>query len=161
MPFDETNDHRTKINPCKALARLHAPTTLTVSVLYKNERFNIFTKIVIQCVLVTSFSVTHKGCCHFLLPINLFKPPKPTLPVINPKSPIVATLRSIQKYIIKFQYNYTGKTFVPLRKDKGMKHLVFSAKEIMRACLPIQCVESVFIAVYLTNGIDRVSDGSS
>jgi hypothetical protein len=66
-------------------------------------------------------------------------------------------MQAIQRYLSSFQYNFTGQTFVPLRRDKGMKHLVFSAKALMRECLPIQCVEALFIGVFLTNGIEEVS----
>lgn len=66
-------------------------------------------------------------------------------------------LRAIQRYISAFEYNYTGRTFVSLRRDKGMRHLIFSAKLLMRECLPIQCVEALFIGVHLTNGIEEVS----
>ena len=66
-------------------------------------------------------------------------------------------LCAIQRYISAFEYNYTGRTYVPLRRDKGMRHLVYSAKVLMRECLPIQCVEALFIGVQLTNGVEEVS----
>ena len=66
-------------------------------------------------------------------------------------------LYAIQRYISAFEYNFTGRTFVSLRRDKGMRHLVYTAKVLMRECLPIQCVEALFIGVHLTNGFTDVS----
>jgi hypothetical protein len=149
MPFDKRNENETSKHLCNTLVRVHDRTYLTVSVLTGKSHCEMYACDWLQ--------INSQKLMSFVSVANALKPPKPILPVINSKSPIITTLRSIQKYILDFQYNYTGRIFVPLRKDKGMKHLVFSAKEIMRACLPIQCVESVFVAVYLTNGIDSVS----
>lgn len=63
-------------------------------------------------------------------------------------------VRAIQRYISALEYNYTGQSFVSLRRDRGMKHLIFAAKEIIRLSLPIQCVEGLFLAVYFTNGME-------
>ncbi|GMI17953.1 hypothetical protein TrLO_g8019 [Triparma laevis f. longispina] len=37
-----------------------------------------------------------------------------------------------------------------MRKDRGMKHIVNISKQIIKEGLPIQCVEAVFLGVYLT-----------
>ena len=37
-----------------------------------------------------------------------------------------------------------------------MKHLVYTAKCMMREPYPIQCVEAVFLAVHLTNSMKEV-----
>jgi len=66
-------------------------------------------------------------------------------------------IHKIQQYINKFEYNYTGESYFSLRKDKGMKHLVYTAKCMMREPYPIQCVEAVFLGVHLTNSIKDVS----
>lgn len=65
-------------------------------------------------------------------------------------------LQKIQFYIIAFEYNYTGKQFFVLKRDRGMKHLVYTAKCIMREVFPIQCVDAVFLSVHLTNGMEKV-----
>lgn len=82
------------------------------------------------------------------------QPPTPSLPLINPTMSTQRRVRAIQRYISALQYNYTGQSFVSLRRDKGMKHLIFSAKALVRESLPIQCVEGLFLAVYFTNGIE-------
>ena len=84
------------------------------------------------------------------------QPKTPTLPLMHLMS-VPRRMKCIQRYISSFEYNFTGQTFVSLRRDKGMKHLVFSAKTLMRQCLPIQCVQSLFIGVHLTNGMEEVS----
>ncbi|GMH83326.1 hypothetical protein TrST_g4345 [Triparma strigata] len=59
--------------------------------------------------------------------------------------------RQIQRYITSFQYNHTGlPPFFKMRKDRGMKHVVNICKQIIKEGLPIQCVEAVFLGVYLT-----------
>ena len=63
-------------------------------------------------------------------------------------------VRAIQRFISALEYNYTGQSFVSLRRDRGMKHLIFAAKAIIRAYLPIQCVEGLFLGVYFTNGME-------
>lgn len=94
-------------------------------------------------------SLSHDFSCH--------QPQTPTPPSINPTMSMPRRMKAIQRYLSSFEYNFTGQTFVSLRRDKGMKHLVFSAKTLMRECLPIQCVEALFIGVFLTNGIEEVS----
>merc|ERR1719230_942717 len=37
-----------------------------------------------------------------------------------------------------------------MRRDRGLKHVSLTAKDIIREALPIQCVEAVFLACYLT-----------
>lgn len=65
----------------------------------------------------------------------------------------------IQKFILSFQYNYTGQPFVKMNKSRGMSHISSVAKEIIRISLPIQCIEAVFLGCFLTaelNNIDRI-----
>ena len=38
-----------------------------------------------------------------------------------------------------------------MKRDRGLKHVTTTAKEIMREALPIQCVEAVFLAILLTS----------
>jgi hypothetical protein len=63
---------------------------------------------------------------------------------------------AIQKYIESFEYNYSGKPFFKLIKSKGTKHVHASATSLMEAALPIQCVEAVFIALFLTSPLKSV-----
>jgi hypothetical protein len=54
------------------------------------------------------------------------------------------------------RYNHTGTNYFTLRRDRGLQSLASTAKEIMREALPIQCVEGVFLSVYLTSGMREV-----
>jgi hypothetical protein len=65
-------------------------------------------------------------------------------------------VKQIQQFILQFEYNHTGIVFFATKRKRGMKHLVYTAKLIMKEALPIQCVEAVFLAVHLTNGIKSV-----
>jgi len=68
-----------------------------------------------------------------------------------PNTPYPSLHRTIQRYISSFQYNHTGlPPFFTLRRDKGLKHVVAVSKEMIKEGLPIQCVEAVFLGVYLT-----------
>lgn len=56
------------------------------------------------------------------------------------------------------RYNHTGTLYFALRKDRGMNHLHGVAKQIMHDALPIQCIEAVFLATYLTGAFDNVRE---
>jgi len=43
-----------------------------------------------------------------------------------------------------------GVSYVKKRRDRGSAHVMVTAKELIREALPIQCVEAVFIGLYLT-----------
>ena len=49
------------------------------------------------------------------------------------------------------RYNHTGRDYVTKKRDRGLKHVALTAKEIIREALPIQCVEAVFLGCYLTS----------
>ena len=49
-----------------------------------------------------------------------------------------------------FEYNYSGKPFLKLKKTGGADHIEFAAKNLIKMSLPIQCVEAVFLGIYLT-----------
>ena len=103
-------------------------------------------------VLLNSLGVT--TCAQTLIFLCIPSQPQiPSLPLLIPTMSFPRKVRTIQRYILALEYNYTGQQFVQLRRDKGMKHLVFKAKAIIRQSLPIQCVEGLFLAVYFTNGI--------
>lgn len=61
-------------------------------------------------------------------------------------------LEAIQQFINKFEYNYSGKPFVKMKRTLGADHVFSCAEEIMTVALPIQCVEATFIGLYLTCG---------
>jgi hypothetical protein len=82
--------------------------------------------------------------------------PRPQEPVLPPTLPMQAKLTAMQRFISAFEYNYTGVTYVTLRKDRGMLSIMSSAKEIVYKALPIQCIEAVFLGVYLTRELKEV-----
>lgn len=65
-------------------------------------------------------------------------------------------LHNIQKYIESFEYNYTGKPFLQMKKSRGSSHIQLCAKQIINAALPIQCVEAVFLGTFLSSTLKRV-----
>lgn len=58
--------------------------------------------------------------------------------------------------ILEFEYNYSGKPFLKLKKSGGPAHIDFCVKELIRISLPIQCVEAVFIACRLTAELETI-----
>lgn len=88
---------------------------------------------------------------------SLDPPPRsPRLPILSKDMPIRSKLFAIQKFIESFQYNYRGVPFIQLRKDRGMHHIFTATNTIIRAALPIQCVEACFIASVLTTELTEV-----
>lgn len=82
-------------------------------------------------------------------------PPSPRAPELSGLS-VKQKLTQIQRFIEAFQYNYSGKPFVNLKRSRGMAHVYSTAKEIIRAGLPIQCVEATFLGCLLTAGMKEV-----
>ena len=76
-----------------------------------------------------------------------------------PGTPIPKKIATFQKFISSFEYNYTGETYVVLQRDRGMSRLAAIAREIITKALPIQCIEAVFLAVYLTRDMKEVGWG--
>ena len=84
---------------------------------------------------------------------SLKAPPMPKRP--NLKSGTTKSkLQALSRYIHAFEYNHTGKSYFKMSRDRGLKHVHFTAREIIREALPIQCVEAVFLAVHLTAELD-------
>ena len=86
-------------------------------------------------------------------------PPMPVLPDTHSALSVKQKICAIQKFISAFQYNYSGSPFVRMQKNRGMKHVSSCAKQIISAALPIQCVEAVFLACFLTAdllAVDRI-----
>mmetsp|Transcript_4511 Transcript_4511/g.10622 ORF Transcript_4511/g.10622 Transcript_4511/m.10622 type:complete len:308 (+) Transcript_4511:184-1107(+) len=88
---------------------------------------------------------------------NLPRRRVPLPPVLSPKQKMSEKLREIQSYISSLEYNHTGVSYVRMRKDRGAHHVLVTAKELIREALPIQCVEAVFIGLYLLDGEDILS----
>ena len=81
---------------------------------------------------------------------SLPEKPKPKPVDFRPGTKASVRMSKIQKYISSFEYNHTGTNYFSIRKDRGPKRLATTAREIMRECLPIKCIEAVFLAFYLT-----------
>lgn len=86
-------------------------------------------------------------------------PPEPRLPDLHCTPLVRQKVTSIQRFVESFEYNYTGQPFVRMLRSRGMSHIASCAKQIIRAALPIQCVEAVFLGCILTaelKTVDRV-----
>ena len=83
-------------------------------------------------------------------------PPYPTLPVFNVLSTLEERINIIQQFIEMFEYNYSGKPFFKMKKSGGAFHIQSVAKQLIKAGLPIQCVEAVFISTYISRGMTTV-----
>mmetsp|Transcript_20843 Transcript_20843/g.34085 ORF Transcript_20843/g.34085 Transcript_20843/m.34085 type:complete len:581 (+) Transcript_20843:387-2129(+) len=88
---------------------------------------------------------------------NLPEVPRPKPLEHRVKHNIPVRLIRVQKYISSLQYNHTGVNYFGIRKDRGAKRLASTSREIMRECLPIKCVEAVFLGFYLTIGIQELT----
>ena len=90
---------------------------------------------------------------------ELPRPPYPTLPNMNAPAPMSAKIAAVQAYIEKLSYNFTGVNYFDVRKHRPMGRILETGRDVTRQALPIKCVEAVFVAAYLTQGlkdIDRV-----
>lgn len=81
---------------------------------------------------------------------DLPRRPYPIAPAFSAKTPTLSKLYQIQQFINSFEYNHTGISFVKKRKDRGLSHIFVTAKELIRIGMPLQCVEAVFLAIFLT-----------
>ena len=111
---------------------------------------------------------------------DLPRPPYPNLPNLNGPGSMQTKVNSVQTYIEKLQYNFTGVNYFDIRKNRPMtyatwlelrssrtsagllltrlslaldRRILETAREITRQALPIKCVEAVFLATYLTQGL--------
>ncbi|GBG30784.1 Vasohibin-2 [Hondaea fermentalgiana] len=88
-------------------------------------------------------------------PDTLPEVPRPRAPTnFAPAASAAWRLERIQQYISRLEYNHTGTNYFTIRKDRGAKRLAGTAREIMRECLPIKCIEAVFLGFYLTLGMN-------
>jgi tubulinyl-Tyr carboxypeptidase len=85
-------------------------------------------------------------------------PEEPEIPITSwsIKTTVQEKLESIQEYINKFEYNYTSKSYVEIKKSRGTKHIVRCALELINAAMPIQCVEACYIGIYFTSSLTQV-----
>ncbi|GLE04485.1 hypothetical protein PINS_up013440 [Pythium insidiosum] len=81
---------------------------------------------------------------------TLPEPPMPKLPSFTSKTPIKTRLMAVQNYLNSLEYNYTGTLYFDVNKNRSFKSIVNTAKEIAAEMLPIQCLEAVFLAAYIT-----------
>jgi hypothetical protein len=83
-------------------------------------------------------------------------PPIPTVPIFNVSSTMTDRLNTIQTFILSFDYNYSGKPFFKMKRSGGSNHIQIVSKQLMKAGLPIQCVEAVFLSAYLSRSLTSV-----
>jgi len=87
---------------------------------------------------------------------DLPRPPYPTLPNMNAPAPMSAKIAAVQAYIEKLSYNFTGVNYFDVRKHRPLGRILETGREVTRQALPIKCVEAVFVAAYLTQGLKEL-----
>jgi hypothetical protein len=65
-------------------------------------------------------------------------------------------LEAIQEYLNSLTYNYLALPFIQLKRSERFEYLLEQSQEILRASLPIQCVEAVFLGCYLTMSMTSI-----
>jgi hypothetical protein len=86
-------------------------------------------------------------------------PPIPQRPDLSESIPEPERIDAVQRYIESFDYNYTGKPFLEMKRNRGPAHIQSCSLQIISAALPIQCVEAVFLGCWLTaqmSSVDRI-----
>eukprot|EP00742_Colponemidia_sp_Colp-10_P005909 GILJ01006320.1.p1 GENE.GILJ01006320.1~~GILJ01006320.1.p1 ORF type:complete len:386 (+),score=54.41 GILJ01006320.1:44-1159(+) len=81
----------------------------------------------------------------------LIRPPRPTLPVLKPSMSMRQKIHIYQQFIESFEYNYTGRNYFRLHKDRGIKSVTNTSQQIIRDALPIKCLEATMLAIFLTH----------
>ena len=61
---------------------------------------------------------------------DLPRPPYPTLPNLNSPGPIQAKVTSVQTYIEKLSYNFTGVNYFDIRKQRPLSRILETAREV-------------------------------
>jgi hypothetical protein len=84
---------------------------------------------------------------------DLPRPAYPMLPNLSTPGPMAAKVQAVQAYIEKLSYNFTGVNYFDVRKQRPMGRIMETARDVTRQALPIKCVEAVFLATYLTQGL--------
>lgn len=78
------------------------------------------------------------------------RPVPPYFPVPSRSINFPTAMDQIQSFINAFQYNFTSNPFVKPKKTGGSRHILEIYQLLVDLCLPIQCVEAVFIAAILS-----------
>ena len=87
---------------------------------------------------------------------DLPRPPYPTLPNLAAPAPMSAKIAAVQAYIEKLSYNFTGVDYFDVRKHRAVNRILDTGREVTRQALPIKCVEAVFVATQLTQGLKEI-----
>ena len=73
----------------------------------------------------------------------------------------VKTLNFAQQIIGQLQYHFLpSKPFFNLRKNRPIKSILSTGKEIIAESLPIRCLEATFVAMYLTQHLASMGVGA-
>lgn len=84
-------------------------------------------------------------------------PERPTAPLNIENVPIASRIKMIQQFINRLEYNHTNQNYFNLSKQRPYSRVMDTAKKILRDCLPIKCLEAVFLGMYLTNKMDDIA----
>ena len=87
---------------------------------------------------------------------ELPRPPYPSLPNLTGDAPMNAKIAGVQAYIEKLSYNFTGVDYFDVRKHRAVGRILDTGREVTKKALPIKCVEAVFVATYLTQGLKEL-----
>ena len=82
--------------------------------------------------------------------------PRPRLPPGFKGLPLEERLAAAQAFIASFCYNFTRAQYFDVDKARPLASLLATARAIVRAPLPIKCVEAVFLGLLLTQGMEDV-----
>lgn len=83
-------------------------------------------------------------------------PPLPVAPQLSSFATMPEKLFAVQSFIEKLQYNYTPVDYFDVRKNRPMSRILDTSRKIIRDGLPIKCVEAVFLALFLTQGLQSL-----
>lgn len=89
---------------------------------------------------------------------NLPQVPAPSAPTLSSLTNVNVWeyTMAVQDYLEKLQYNHTGTQFFEINKSRSLTGLMDTAKSMIQESLPIKCLESVILAIYLTNGLTNM-----
>ena len=84
-----------------------------------------------------------------------FQFPQP--PVYEPSLSLADYVSAVQTYIASFSYSHLRVNFFSTTKYTHLDSIFQTAISIIQACLPIQCLEATFVALYLSFGIENMA----
>ena len=73
--------------------------------------------------------------------------------LVNKALAVGDQLLQVQQVLDSLQYNFLPQTFFNLRKNRPLKRIFETAKDIITESLPIRCLEATFLALYLTQSM--------